>query len=76
MKNNEYVIHAFWDEDSSVWVAESEDIDGLVTEADSIELLRDKLRTLVPELLELNHQHPHGKISYCIKTDFHETICS
>jgi predicted RNase H-like HicB family nuclease len=38
-----------------VWVAESEDIPGLVTEADTIEALTAKLRQMIPELLQLNH---------------------
>jgi hypothetical protein len=35
-------------------VAESEDVPGLVAEADSPNVLAQKLRTLIPELLELN----------------------
>jgi len=35
-------------------VAESEDVPGLVAEADSPSALVYKLRTLIPELLELN----------------------
>jgi hypothetical protein len=35
-------------------VAESEDVPGLVAEADSPNVLVQKLRTLIPELLELN----------------------
>ena len=54
MKNTEYDIHAFWDEEASVWVAESKDVKGLVTEAASFEELREKLKRLIPELLEAN----------------------
>lgn len=46
-------ITAFWDDEAGVWVAESEDIPGLVTEAETMEILMEKLRVLVPELLEL-----------------------
>ena len=35
-------------------MAESEDVPGLVAEADSPNVLAQKLRTLIPELLELN----------------------
>ena len=52
MKNNEYEIHAFWDKEASVWVAESTDVKGLVTEADTFEELREKLQRMIPELLE------------------------
>ena len=40
--------------DASVWVATSDDVPGLVTESKTFESLLKKLRTLVPELLELN----------------------
>jgi predicted RNase H-like HicB family nuclease len=49
-----YEIRAQWDGEAGVWVAESDDVPGLVAEADSPKLLVQKLRTLIPELLELN----------------------
>jgi predicted RNase H-like HicB family nuclease len=49
-----YEIRAQWDSEAGVWVAESEDVPGLVAEADSPNVLAQKLRTLIPELLELN----------------------
>ena len=45
---------AEWDSEAGVWVAESDDVPGLVAEAESPNLLRDKLRVLIPELLEVN----------------------
>lgn len=50
----ERIIHADWDAEASVWVASSEDVPGLVTESKTFDGLLKKLRTLVPELLELN----------------------
>jgi predicted RNase H-like HicB family nuclease len=50
----EFKVTAFWDPEASVWVAESEDVPGLVTEADTVEQLVAKLRVMVPELLEAN----------------------
>jgi predicted RNase H-like HicB family nuclease len=50
----EFKVTAFWDSEASVWVAESEDVPGLVTEADTVEQLVAKLRVMVPELLEAN----------------------
>jgi predicted RNase H-like HicB family nuclease len=50
----EFKVTAFWDQEASVWVGESEDVPGLVTEADMVEQLVAKLRTMVPELLEAN----------------------
>jgi len=49
-----YEILAQWDSDAGVWVAESEDVPGLVAEAESPNGLAQKLRALIPELLELN----------------------
>lgn len=49
-----YEILAHWDGEAGVWVAESENVPGLVAEAESLDLLAQKLKTLIPELLELN----------------------
>jgi predicted RNase H-like HicB family nuclease len=47
-------VDAEWDPEAAVWVAESEDVPGLVAEAETLEALTDKLRTLIPELIDLN----------------------
>jgi predicted RNase H-like HicB family nuclease len=47
-------VAAFWDDEARVWVAESEQVPGLVAEAETVEELLSKLETLIPELLELN----------------------
>ncbi|MBD3767430.1 MAG: DUF1902 domain-containing protein [Gammaproteobacteria bacterium] len=47
-------IRAEWDEETSVWVATSDDVPGLATEADTIEKLSEKLNDMIPELLALN----------------------
>jgi hypothetical protein len=49
-----YEVEARWDSEAGVWVAESEDIRGLVAEAASLNALVDKIRLLAPELFELN----------------------
>ena len=43
-------VRAEWDSEAGVWVAESDDVPGLVTEADTLERLVERLRVLVPEL--------------------------
>lgn len=48
------VIQAFWDPEAEVWVATSNDVPGLVTEANTIESLLNRLAEIVPELLQLN----------------------
>jgi Domain of unknown function (DUF1902) len=55
MNQKLYKIDAFWDSEAGVWVAESDDVPGLVTEADTIEALTAKLRKMIPELLFLNN---------------------
>ncbi len=54
-----FFIRADWDEEASVWVATSDDVPGLVAEADTIELLSAKLEDLIPELLDANG-YPDG----------------
>jgi hypothetical protein len=43
-----------WDDDAGVWVATSDDVPGLVAEAESLYALSEKLEVLVPELLDVN----------------------
>lgn len=47
-------VRAEWDAEAGVWVATSDDVPGLATEAETIEALSAKLDVLVPELLEAN----------------------
>lgn len=45
-------VKALWDHEAKVWVAESEDVPGLVTEAETTAQLIQKLQIMIPELLE------------------------
>jgi predicted RNase H-like HicB family nuclease len=47
-------VHATWDGEAKVWVAESEDVVGLITEAATPEELMRKLSDIIPVLLEEN----------------------
>ncbi|MDD5033304.1 MAG: DUF1902 domain-containing protein [Methylococcaceae bacterium] len=60
----EYQVEAFWDHGAQVWVASSEDVPGLATEAETVEALVDKLRTVIPELLELSGVTPGADIPF------------
>ena len=53
------IVHATWDDEVKVWVATSNDISGLVTEADSMDALVKKLQVIIPELLDANG-YPDG----------------
>jgi len=52
--NKPYFVRAEWDAEAAVWVATSDDVPGLITEAETIEALDAKLKSMVPELLEAN----------------------
>ncbi len=54
MKKVNIFVNALWDEEVSVWVATSEQVPGLVAEADTAEELEKKLIVMIPELLILN----------------------
>lgn len=43
-----------WDHDAGVWIAESDDIPGLVLESGSFDALIERVRFAVPDLLVLN----------------------
>lgn len=47
-------IRAVWDDEANVWVADSDDVPGLIAEAATLESLVAKLETLIPELMELH----------------------
>jgi len=49
-----YRVNADWDPQARVWVATSDDVPGLATEAPTVEVLAEKLRVMIPELLEAN----------------------
>ena len=53
----EYEITIIRDDEAAVWVAENNDIP-VALESDSLDLLIERVRNAVPELLELN-----GKLS-------------
>lgn len=60
MNEDSYHVQADWDPEAEVWVATSEDVPGLATEAETLEKLTEKLRVMVPELLEANRLLPSG----------------
>ncbi len=70
-------VEAFWDSEAQVWVATSEDVPGLATEAPTIEALAEKLRMMIPELVLLNHLLPDntpGSVSFQLTSHWEELI--
>jgi len=57
----EIKIKAMWDTEAEVRIAVSDDVPGLVTEAETSKQLVRKLRILIPELLEANGLPRHIK---------------
>ena len=73
--NHIYQVLAKWDSEAGVWVAESDDVPGLVAEAESPNSLREKLRVLIPELLELNGvlQKKSGPVQFSVRYQYEDT---
>jgi hypothetical protein len=47
-------IDARWDAEASVWIATSNDVPGLVVEADTWPTMIEEVRLVLPDLLELS----------------------
>jgi len=50
----EYKVNVTWDNEAGVWIAQSDDIPGLVLEGGSLDALIERVRFAAPELIELN----------------------
>jgi len=61
-------VRAEWDEEARVWVATSDDVPGLATEEKTIEGLVEKLKIMIPELLEANGESAEAEIPFEILT--------
>lgn len=61
-------VRAEWDEEARVWVATSDDVPGLATEADTLEELIEKLKIIIPELLEENGGEQENEFPFEILT--------
>lgn len=53
-----FFVRAEWDQEAKVWVATSDHVPGLVTEAKTLKLLSTKINRLTPELLNANRVFP------------------
>lgn len=73
MAHNSYKVLAQWDSEAGVWVAESDDVPGLVAEAESPNVLAQKLRILIPELLELNGVKNSRKTRFHVRYQHEES---
>ena len=51
-----YKVNFIWDEEAAVWVATSDDVQGLVLEHGSLDVLMERVKLAAPELIELNNE--------------------
>ena len=53
-----------WDDEAQVWVADSDDIPGLVLESGSLDALMERIKIAASELIELNQLPQNSMIHY------------
>lgn len=70
----QYHVIAKWDSEAKVWVAESDDIPGLVTEADTLERLIERITAVAPELLALNNDAPNDRAEVIVCAERRESL--
>jgi hypothetical protein len=63
-------IKAQWDNEANVWVATSDDVHGLVVEADTWPAMIEEVRLVLPDLLELLEQ-PAERVSLTFIAEEH-----
>jgi predicted RNase H-like HicB family nuclease len=54
MVDRAYAVRCSWDPEVGVWVATSEEVPGLATGTETLDALIEKLKVVIPELLEAN----------------------
>ena len=69
----EIKVKLTWDPDACVWIAESDDVPGLVMESGSCDALIERLRYAIPELSELNGS-PNTPPSINFIAELHERV--
>jgi hypothetical protein len=68
MKGKPLFIRAEWDEEAMVWVATSDDVPSMATEAVAMEALVEKLKVMIPELLMVNNTAFEDEVPFEIIT--------
>lgn len=69
VKRMEYEISILWDPEAQVWIAYSSDVSGLALESYNIEVLIERVKLAVPELLSLNKKPIPRSLTPIIKCD-------
>jgi Domain of unknown function (DUF1902) len=68
--SREITIQARWDDEARVWTATSNDVPGLVIEADTWSGMIEEVRLTLPELLEVRGER-HDDLSLTFKAEEH-----
>ena len=66
--NRAITIEARWDGEAGVWIATSDDVPGLVVDADTWPTMIEEVRLVLPDLLELAGQ-PHQNLSLTFRAE-------
>lgn len=66
-----YTVSAAWDDEAKVWVATSDDVPGLVTEARTLDALVERVHAVAPELLDDNAHLIEGGRDEVEEIDIH-----
>jgi predicted RNase H-like HicB family nuclease len=75
MAEHDYRVYCTWDPEAQVWVAASDDVPGLATGADTLDALVEKLKVVIPELLEANgllSDHDTEDIPFAVIAERHD----
>jgi hypothetical protein len=73
--NRDIIIQARWDGEASVWLATSEDVPGLVVEADTWPGMISEVEMILPELLEVAGQGGE-RLSLTFKAEEHRDLAT
>jgi hypothetical protein len=63
-------VQARWDGEASVWIATSDDVPGLVVEAESWPRMIEEVRLVLPDLMDLSGQGSES-LSLTFKAEEH-----
>jgi hypothetical protein len=68
--HRDIIIQARWDGEANVWLATSDEVPGLVVEADTWPGMINEVQLVLPELLEVSGQSS-AKLSLTFKAEEH-----
>jgi hypothetical protein len=71
----EITVNLLWDNEADVWIATSEDVQGLVLESGSADALIERVKFAITELMKPDGQEINGgTLSVCFKSERHERV--